>query len=499
MSEFDTRHLELSPEARLDQNLAVLSREFVDRDFVELQAWDLIARHEVYEWEHLPSEDYNNAVTSLFEELRAAGDLSELDFKGDQAEIHAATIARLLNGYHTPTPEWEKSRRFAEICEELTIFQIYCMIDRGEIPKDTKCVVVSDFPDDAENIEEAHSIGYRGRNRKGMVRVYLFNQDENGVWTRHIEQLSRSNADTSNSTRDWFNKNATAVPLNSTGALSEQFLMSAERLPDGVVSMMEELDSSGDETTLYGESFAEAATRGRPGYNRVRVTSLVDRQKEHKFIRELEDEEARLTSLLQSGEISYDKKLFLFHKKQNEIVERITLQAPQKYAYDARGAKTVEYYMMANQAAAVGDMYAFNMHIQFARGARDKLAGGSCGSSGADQKDSGPEIPGDIKNLYEKFESDAESRSESSWDWKDGYCRVEQCDNKGKKTEVGPCDVCKDCQKKFDRDNNWAEKISATPGKIILESLFSTFLGKGKKGAKTILAITGISNEKVNT
>jgi hypothetical protein len=40
------------------------------------------------------------------------------------------------------------------------------------------------------------------------------------------------------------------------------------------------------------------------------------------------------------------------------------------------------------------------------------------------------------------------SDDKESWTWKRGVCRVKSC---GKKTEVGPCDVCRSCQAKFDK------------------------------------------------
>ncbi|MEK9196039.1 MAG: hypothetical protein AAB914_01590 [Patescibacteria group bacterium] len=35
-------------------------------------------------------------------------------------------------------------------------------------------------------------------------------------------------------------------------------------------------------------------------------------------------------------------------------------------------------------------------------------------------------------------------------DWKKGVCRIRSCDSKGKLIEVGPCRICKSCEKKFD-------------------------------------------------
>lgn len=36
------------------------------------------------------------------------------------------------------------------------------------------------------------------------------------------------------------------------------------------------------------------------------------------------------------------------------------------------------------------------------------------------------------------------------WSWKDGYCIIKDCKDRGKKTKVGPCNICKDCTKRDD-------------------------------------------------
>jgi hypothetical protein len=65
--------------------------------------------------------------------------------------------------------------------------------------------------------------------------------------------------------------------------------------------------------------------------------------------------------------------------------------------------------------------------------------------------------PGGIANKLEKsiFDMSEEERVDTltkkeSWTWKKGICRVEGCYTRPGQTEVGPCDVCKSCQKHFD-------------------------------------------------
>lgn len=45
---------------------------------------------------------------------------------------------------------------------------------------------------------------------------------------------------------------------------------------------------------------------------------------------------------------------------------------------------------------------------------------------------------------------DISEESRNNWKWKIGVCRVNTCPTRPSKTEVGPCDVCRKCQAKFD-------------------------------------------------
>jgi hypothetical protein len=492
LSEFVPPH-ERIPEQLVAEDAIVLAREVVGKDAIELRAQELIdARHE-YAWEHIDGEDYYNAVTSLFEELRAAGDVTEIDFAGDQAEIHAATIARLLNAYNPSLPKWELKRRFAEICEELTVFEAFCMIARGVLPADTQIVTASDFPSDSgEDLQTIHNAGYTAANRKGMLRSYSFYKNEDGEWVRHLEQISRSNADTQTTTRQWFNAHATAVPLHATGALHEQFFANRKRLPDGVVSYVAELDGMSEEPLLYGEPEHIALQNERPSYAEARDKSLADRQREHRYVLELQQYEKELTRRLQNGEIDYDTKLHLFHRRQDSIVDRILVQRPYMAA-DARGVESAKYYLLAQQAAIAGDQYAMNMYRSFAHRSRDRLSGGSCGGSG--KNSDGNDIFDPIAAVYTlaQFNEDKTADEDpSKWVWKKGYCRVTSCSNKGKKTEVGPCSVCRQCQHKFDTNDDPTKKKS-TENEIIAT------MDKVDSKPKSILAWLGVEQNEFTT
>ncbi len=58
-------------------------------------------------------------------------------------------------------------------------------------------------------------------------------------------------------------------------------------------------------------------------------------------------------------------------------------------------------------------------------------------------------VPGDF-SPQDAFGGKDESGDKSSWKWKKGVCRVEYCPTRPATTEIGPCDVCRGCQHKFD-------------------------------------------------
>lgn len=61
-------------------------------------------------------------------------------------------------------------------------------------------------------------------------------------------------------------------------------------------------------------------------------------------------------------------------------------------------------------------------------------------------------------SLVNDLAKDNRQNEKENWKWKQGICRVKSC---GKKTEVGPCDVCRSCQSKYDKGEDPNEGRSA--------------------------------------
>ncbi len=442
---FEIEQTLLSPEQRLTEGNVLLGRELHDREYIEQVAMQLIENRDTIIELPVENELAQNAVTGLFERLTAAGHLSHIEFTGDQEEIHLATLQRLLNAYDESSPEWELRRRFQEICEELTVYRTYTLIESGELPADTFVMTVSDIPDENISDTEKHQNGYRALNAKGMLRSYHFHREDDGMWTRILEQVSRSNSNDL-STRRWYSENAGAVPISSTGGLSEQILVTRDRMPDGIVTMTRELDEIFGVDRLYGETGAEKSANNRADYNSLRQDSALREEMLTKFSSMLEVTDAELKQKQIKGEITYQQRLFYFDQEiKNHLIPRILFNAPQ-FAKDAYGREAGEIAERASVLFQQGQVYQARDMMMIAFVQRDERAGTGCGGLGAKQTSDNPM---DIVDAMTKaVEGAVEDRKD--WKWSKGICQVESCKTRPGKTEVGPCSVCRNCQKVFD-------------------------------------------------
>jgi hypothetical protein len=432
---------------RVASGNVLLAHESLEREEIEKTAEFLILNRDSIDELPIEEELAQNAVTGLFEKLTASGHLSHIEFNGDQEEVHLATIKRLLNAYDVEKPDWETKRNFQEICEELTVYSVYKKIIGGELPVDTIIITASDAPDESNvSDEEKHSLGYRMLNHKGMLRSYSFEKDEQGNWTRILEQVSRSNSNDL-STRRWFNENASTVPLNSTGGLSLQALASRKRLPNGVVSFTEELDGIYGTDRLYGET----QPSNRSSYEDLRKESSEREEMLLKFSNLLYEKDAELKILQKSGKITYKQRLYYFYKEIDEkLIPRILINAPQ-FARDTYGEKSGALVEKASVYFAQGNDYMAQQTMQLAFTTKDSRASTGCGGSGSNN-DTFETISSPSELVSNALSSAKEDKED--WTWTDGVCQVEACKTRPGKTKVGPCSVCRHCQEEFDKGND---------------------------------------------
>ncbi|HEX8227431.1 MAG TPA: hypothetical protein VF572_06200 [Candidatus Saccharimonadales bacterium] len=88
-----------------------------------------------------------------------------------------------------------------------------------------------------------------------------------------------------------------------------------------------------------------------------------------------------------------------------------------------------------------------------------KVGGGCAGTSTGSfkkSKDGLSESDGEAADMT------VVSEDGDGWTWKKGVCRIEQCQSP-KPTEVGPCDVCRNCQYKYDSGQDPAAAATVRP------------------------------------
>jgi hypothetical protein len=442
----------LQYETTVEQPQAILARERYDFSWLESKARHLIDSHPRIEYDNWEKEPEINARTALFEELTAKGHLSRVEFDEPADITNERTLRRLLNGWNSSLLDWEKRRRFYEIVEELIIHEAWMDIQAGNLPSDALVITISDYPEMADD-KSAHIIGYRALNHKGMARSTHFEQAVNGTWYRITEQISRSNSKDDSSQKFINNSTATRVERGSQNILASSLITNRTAFPDGIVDVQRALDGQAGPNIIFGEIRGDA-TINLPEYEDLRrVSAEREHQAEHQ-IKELADFERILDIDYKAGRISYDEKLSKINVKRRDIVNKICLLNP-AYAFDARGAAAAEHFEKAALSMAAGDDAGGAGHFASALANADSRAGVVCGGEGSAV--GGAEDNANSANILYR-EAKKERRF---WRWIKGICGVSECPSRPEKTEVGPCSVCRECQRIFD-DGGSPERVYRT-------------------------------------
>jgi hypothetical protein len=416
-----------------------LAYEVYDRRKLEDRARFLIGNRARIERDRWPAEPELNARTALFEELTAKGHLSRIEFDDDINSVNHRTLQRLLNGWSDSLPSWEQDRRLNEIVEELLIHEVAADIEYGILSPDSLVLTISNFPDGVDE-HEATAMGYGVINRKGMVRTTSF---EGG--RRVVEQVSRSMSD-DDTTNYFFAANNLGGAYGSTKVLGNQVLIRRDQFPDGVVDIQRALDSFAGPNVIYGEDKSQPDLNV-PEYEDLRQISHEREQQIENFINKLASYERTLNLKYEAGLMSYEEKLNRINARRKELVNEICVLAPE-YAKDARGEAAVIHFEKAALAMASGDDYAGSGHLQNAMAVADSRAGAVCGGTGqtAQNENASRET---ADRLYKEAKLERKD-----WKWRRGTCLVKECPTRPARTEVGPCSVCRDCQKIFDNGDS---------------------------------------------
>jgi len=426
-------------EAKREIVRPILANEIYDRQELEAQAVRLIENRQQIEHDQWEREPEVNARSGLFEELTAKGHLSVIESEESVDETNQRTLRRLVNGWVNSLPDWEKERRLSEIVEELINHKVSADIQAGLLPTDAMVLTISNFPSEVPE-RAASGLGYGVLNAKGMVRSTSF---ENGV--RRLEQVSRSNSN-DGSAEQFYMSNGFMIGGGATRVLSSQIIATKRQFPNGVIDVQRALDALAGPGIIYGESRQQPGLNV-PEYGDLREVSANREAQAEVQIKKLADYERQINIKYQVGQISYEDKLSAINRRRKELVNEICVLNP-SYAHDARGQAAVIHFENAAMAMASGNDEAGYQHLQKALDASDPRAGAVCGGNGL-TTESQNNVSAATRRQYLEAKEDRKN-----WKWKEGLCVVQRCPSRPQKTQVGPCSVCRNCQKIFDKGDN---------------------------------------------
>jgi hypothetical protein len=440
----------------------------IDRQSVEAQAVELIATVSQNPNYNKNIEFYHNdARTALFEALRASGHLSVVKSKrASLQEIHETMIRVLVGGWSNTLPEFEKRRRFQEICEELTIQEFEKRIASGDLPSDMQLATISDYVMSASE-KQALRLGYRPYNKKGMVRSSKLVNHRDGTFTRVTEQASRSNADATETER-FLASNKISTRYGKTAdvrVLGTQTIYLEQDITEGVIGLMRRLDAFKGKNFRYGETVNDEQI----AYEDLRTESKRREVEAECYIERLAVFTEKLDNQLSLGNIDSKQHHELLQQEILNILRAICTMRPD-YAKDCFGEESSKTYKAAAMMAASGDMAGAAGHIQNNSHLEKTvtLCGMSITAKEAEAKGIQPDdLTSLLKYGMERFKT------------KTGRCRVPECPSP-KPTEVGPCDVCMgNCQPRFNKGMSY-NKIVRT---------YRTAKKLAKKAVKSALQI----------
>lgn len=407
-----------------------------NRDCIEAQAYELLAnRYTIPEVYVDIQERRDNARTALMEALTASGHLSEVRLTGNVEQINRQVLSRLLNGWDESLPTHEKSRRFAELCNELFIQQVHKAIESNQLPPNTEVLEISDYPEPLSGTK----IGYRHENKKGMVRSTGLRYNNDGTYTRIIEQVSRSDGSW-RSTFGFFNGCGVGTTPGEADlvALSTPIIYTRHDYTDGVVDVMRMLDKYAGPGVRYGDRGARLAKH--PNYESLRQESERREQEIECYIDDLANLEQQLDEWIETGRISRFERQAIFTEEVDRILSAICTLDPD-YAADTFGKRSVQLFDEAAVLAANGRADEASQLIESNSYMKDDVT--FCGVTISVEKAQEMGLP--VNSFGQLLE-----KGQESWQWKNGRCRVPNCPSP-KPTKIGPCSVCRNCQHQSDK------------------------------------------------
>lgn len=479
--------IDIADEAMLG-NEQIPVREFmhadtiIDRQAIELHAFELIANVSQNQNYTKSTEFYHDdARTALFEALRASGHLSVVESKRTTLEeIHKIMLSVLVGGWSDRLPEFEKRRRFQEICEELTIQEFERIVAAGDLPANMQLATISDYVMSASE-KQALALGYRPYNKKGMVRSIKLVVHGDGTYTRITEQVSRSNADAHETEAFLAGQNISTRHEQTADVrvLGTQMLYSENDVVEGLVGLLRRLDMHKGQSIRYGE----IAHEDQIAYEDLRNESLRREAEAECYVEKLAEYTKKIDQELAEGGVTAQQHKELLQQEVLSILRAICTIRPD-YAKDCFGEESYKTYETAAAMASAGDTAGAADHIE--NNSHLEKAVTLCGMSISAKEATEKGINTDGLDVLiglglEKFKT------------RTGRCRVPECPSP-KPTEVGPCDVCMiSCQPRFDKGMTFSKivrnyKIANRASKKATESTFRLFSFKKSSKHEKIAA-----------
>lgn len=436
--------------------------EYVNRQLIEEQASLLIQNRALVEAVYKDSHiRHNDARTTLFEALTASGHLSRIEITGTLDEIHSTMLSVLLNGWNPNLPEQEVQRRFQEICEELTIQQIERAKESGQIPMQHDVATVSDYVSGMNNTQ-ALSIGYRPYNHKGMVRSSELIQWSDHQYTRVTEQISRSNAEASE-TEEFLSKSGVDSRNSQYADVRVVGTQMIHEMSNGVVGLMSRLDQFKGSNIRYGEVSHE----DQLDYDNLRAESLERERRAECYIQRLADFTEGIDEKLLNGELTNEQYQQALKYEIHLILQAICTMDP-SYAKDCFGDGAVATYIRASDSVARGDIAEASGIIKDGQHLEQAIS--VCGMNITAEQAKQMGIKPDTLSSLLKV-------GKEQWKWTTGTCRVLNCPTRPNRVDVGPCVVCRDCQHHYDKGRNPAKiyRMLRKAGQVVIKKVKSVW------------------------
>jgi hypothetical protein len=233
-----------------------------------------------------------------------------------------------------------------------------------------------------------------------------------------------------------------------------------------VVDIIRQLDQQELGKVIYGDT-PEKSQRHAP-YEELRQESARREAEIECFIGDLADLEQQLDQLKAGSAIGQEERLSIFSSEVDRILTAICTLEP-AYAEDTFGKKAAARFIEAGQLYSTGHGEMARQVLTEAHYLKEAIT--FCGSYiSVEQARS-------EKGLRTNTYLELMSKGKENWKWKKGTCQVKACPTRPAKTEVGPCSVCRKCQKIFDKGDD--------PKKVYTAISFLDLLFSPKKSKNT--------------